>query len=186
MKRMNIVISIIIAAAVLVAAYGVGLVVRHARTQSRQPVPATVGESPATVKAMVERQRPGGKAGRPVDANMAAQTKAEREQMIEKMKNMTKEEKRRFMDEQVGKQFGTPGAKRPLRELSPEERDKIVAHGKIMSAEEEKAFEAQKGVSPTAEAQPPAGSDANGATPPQNPGSNPKPGGSEPNKAGPG
>lgn len=194
MKYMNIVVSVIIVAAVLVAAYAVGLLVRHARMHDRQPGPPAVAtEDPATVKAMMEQQRPGGRRASTADANMPAQIKAKREEMAEKMKNMTEEEKRRFTEEQVRSHLGAAGGRGRFRELSPEERQKIMRQWQALSGEEKKAFEAQMGMSQEATGEPPqAPSDAKGTTTPQNPEQNseqnpgPSPGqsGSEPGKAG--
>jgi len=195
MKYMNIAVSVIIAAAVLIAAYAVGLLVRHARTHDRQPGPpaVTTNEDPATVKAMMEQQRPGGRRASTADANMPAQVKAKREEMAKKMKNMTEEEKRRFTEEQVRSHLGPAGGRGRFRELSPEERQKIMQRWQTLSGEDKKAFEAQMGMSPEAAGEPPqAPSDAKDTTTQQNPeqtseqGAGPGPGqsDSEPNKAG--
>lgn len=103
MKHMNIVVSVIIAAAILVAAYAVGLLVRHARTPDGQLESAAVTpiESPATLKARVAQQLPGGGSAGAADANLAARSQQEREQMLERMKGMTKEEKQRFTMEEA-------------------------------------------------------------------------------------
>jgi len=193
MKYMNIVVSVIIAAAVLVVAYGVGRIVRHARMQDKQPGPSaiTAADDPATMKAMMDKQRPGGQAGSTADPNLTAKLKAEREKMLEKMKNMTEEEKRRFMEEQVRSHVGATGGRGRFRELSPDERNKITRQWQTMSDEEKKAFQAQTGMSPEADKPPQTPSEASGTTTQQkpdpsseeNPGPSPEQGGSEPGKA---
>ena len=193
MKYMNIVVSVVIAAAVLVAAYGVGLLVRHARMHDRQSGPSalTAMNDPATVKAVTDKQRPGGQAGRAADPNLAAKTKAEREKMLEKMKNMTEEEKRRFIEEQVRGQVGHAGDRGKLRELSADERAKIMSKWQTMSEEEKKAFQTrmERSVEPGNPPQTPP--ETSGATPQETPNQSsepkpepsPEPSGSEPGKA---
>ncbi len=112
MKHMNVVITVIIAAAVLVAAYGVGLLVRHARTPDRQSGPAgTLTENPAILKMRLAQQSPGGRLAGSADSNQAARIQQERALMLEKTKNMTKEEKRRFMEEQARDRFSAASGK---------------------------------------------------------------------------
>lgn len=110
MKHANIVVSIVIAAAVLVAAYAVGLLVRHARTPDRPRAVET--EDLTAFKAQVAEQSPGGVNAAGADANLAAQLQQEREQMLQKMKNMTDEEKRRFTKEQVLNRFSAAAGKK--------------------------------------------------------------------------
>jgi hypothetical protein len=193
MKYMNIVVSIVVAAAVLVAAYGVGLLVRHARMHDKQSGPSAIAaaDDPAAVKAMMDKQRPGGQAGHATDPNLTAKLKAEREKMLEKMKNMTEEEKHRFIEEQVRSHVGGTSGRGRFRELSPEERDKIMRKWQTMSEEEKKAFEAQTGMSPEAGNSPQTPSEVSGTTTQQkpdqssgqSPGPSSEPGGSEPGKA---
>ena len=175
MKHMNIVVWIVIAAAVLVVAYGVGLLVRHARTdrQSGSPADATA------LKAMMDKQRPGGQAGRTTDPNLTAKAKAEREKMLEAMKNMTEEQKRRYMEEKVRNEVGAARGRGRFRELPPDERDKITRRWQTMSDEEKKAFQAQTGMSPDAAGSPQNPPEASDTTtqqkPDQNAGQNPEP-----------
>ncbi len=170
MKHMNIVVSVIIAAAVLVAAYGVGLLVRHARMDGQ----LTATESPGARKAGMGRHSP-------ADSNLAAQTRQKREQMLEKVKTMSPEEKRRLMDEQVRSRFDA-GGKGQSHKMSPEEREKIAEKWQSLSEQGKKgAADARIAESkPASSEQTQAPANAEGAVTPESP----DPGGSEPNKAG--
>jgi len=179
MKHMNIVVSIIIAAAVLVAAYAVGLLVRHARTPDSHAVLVT--EDSAAFKARVAQQLPGGSSARGADGNLPAEIRQQREQMLEKMKTMTEEEKRKFTQEQVRNRFSAAGRKGRSRTLSPDELAKMMQKRQAMSEEERRAFDARMEESQPAPGEPPqAPSIVESPTTPRSP----EPGGSEPNKAG--
>jgi len=167
MKHMNIVISVIIAAAVLVAAYGIGLLVRHARTPDRPLTPAGA-ESPAALKTRLAQQSPGGRLAGAADSNEAARIQRERAQALEKTKNMTKEQKRRFMEEQAVDRFSAASSKGRSRKLSPEEREKAAFGTRIALPE-------------PVQGQPPqAPAEAGSTAAPQST----EPNNSEPNKAG--
>jgi len=179
MKHMNIVVSIVIAAAVLVVAYGVGRLVRHARTDRLSgPSAVTATDDPATVKGMMDKQRPGGQAGRTADPNLAAQAKAEKEKMLEAMKNMTEEEKHRYIEEQVRSQVGGTGNRKQLRELSPEERAKIMSKWQAVSGDK-KTIQTPAGSPPKAGEPAQTPSDGSDTTtqekPDQSAGQNPQP-----------
>ncbi len=183
MKHMNIVVSVIIAAAILVAAYAVGLLVRHARTPDGQLESAAVTpiESPATLKARVAQQLPGGGSAGAADANLAARSQQEREQMLERMKGMTKEEKQRFTMEEARKHFGAGGTRSEPRKMSPEEREKMLQKWQRMSEEEKRASDARPAESEPAQGEPPqAPANAEGTATQQSS----EPNGAEPNKAG--
>ncbi len=126
MKHMNIVVSVIIAAAILVAAYAVGLLVRYARTsgQSGSAVAVPI-ENPAALQSKVAQQSPGGRPAGGADANLAAKARQESERMREQMKGMTKEQKQRFTTEQARKRFGA-GARSGPRKISPEEYERLL------------------------------------------------------------
>jgi hypothetical protein len=171
MKHMNIVVSAIIIAAVLVAAYAVGLLVRHIRTQNNQSgsLAASVAEDAATLQARTEQQAPGGRRPRRAEGPTPEQIRQEREQLLEKMKTMTEEEKRKYTEEQVRKRFSAAGDKGQSPKMSPQERERMMQKRQILPEGEKPQ---------TAGTQPPAsGGDPNAAqqTPTQT---------SEPNKAG--
>jgi hypothetical protein len=167
MRHMNIVVSVIIIAAVLVAAYAVGLLVRHIRTQNNPSgsLAASVAEDAATLQARTEQQAPGARRPRRAEGPTPEQIRQEREQLLEKMKTMTEEEKRKYTEEQVRKRFSAAGDKGQ----SPKERERMMQKRQILPEGEKPQ---------TAGTQPPAsGGDPNAAqqTPTQT---------SEPNKAG--
>lgn len=158
MKHMNVVVSVIIIAAVLVTAYAVGLLVRHARMHDRQSGLVTNED----FKAKVAQQLPGERYPRGTDANMAAQIRQQREQKLEEMKHMTKEEKHRLTEEEVRKRFSA-AAKGQTGELSPAEREKMRQQVRPEDANQAPATRTGE---------------------PQNPGQTPGQGDAEPNKAG--
>ncbi len=98
MKHLNIAVFAIVAVAVLVMAYGVGLLVRQARTPDvvapSQPVaePNTACQ-PDPVAA--SRQRIGQGRAEPTEAEKAALEQKRAEQLA-RMRNMTEEEKQEF------------------------------------------------------------------------------------------
>lgn len=178
MKHMNVVVSAVIVVAVLVAAYAVGLLVRHAR----------MGNSPSGLtatqdfKAKVDRQMPGERHARAADGNTPEQIRLQRVATLEKMKHMTEEEKRRFTEEQVRKRFGA--GKPRTHEMSPKERAEMVRQ-QILPDDANQAPAAQKGESQTTSGQQPQTTPNPGnTTTQQKPGQTPEKGGSEPNKAG--
>jgi hypothetical protein len=95
MKASNTVVTVIVIAAVLVFAYGVGLLIRQARTGgSHAPVSTEVNDA----------QRMGPRTPETKDTPEArARIKEERAKAIEKMKSLTEEEKEKFRS-QVAKQ----------------------------------------------------------------------------------
>ncbi len=103
MKLSNTVVSVIVIAAVLVSAYALGLLIRHARTGgSRVQTPAEVNQ-PAGPMA-VASHGPG--AERINDTpEERAKIQKQRAQAIEKMNAMTPEQKQKFR-EQIRKQVG--------------------------------------------------------------------------------
>jgi len=173
MKHMNIVVSAIIIAAVLVAAYAVGLLVRHARMHGLSGPTAA-----ETFKAQVVRQMPGGRYPRGADGNTPAQVRQQREQTLEKMKHMTEEEKHQFTEEQVRKRFGA--GKPRVHEPSPKEVARTTQQRQIQLQDANQAPAASKGEPQTTAGQPPQ--TAPNPAPPatqQKPEQTPQPGGSE-------
>jgi len=100
MKLSNSVVSIIIVAAVLVFAYGLGLLIRQARTGST-PVRRAVEVNDAATR----RTRP--TAARTKDTpEERARLKEEKAKAIEKMSSLTEEQKEKFRS-QVARQAGS-------------------------------------------------------------------------------
>jgi hypothetical protein len=178
MKHMNIVVSVIIIAAVLVAAYAVGLLVRHARMHDNQSGLAATED----FKAKMGQQMPGERYPRGADGNTPAQVRQQREQMLEAMKHMTDEEKHRFTEEQVRKRFGA--GKPRVHEMSPKQRAETVRQ-QVVPEDANQAPKAQKGEPQTTAGQQPQTTPNPGNTAtPQKPEQTPGQGGSEPKKAG--
>jgi hypothetical protein len=115
MKVSNTVVSVVVVAAVLIFAYGVGLLIRQARTGSPQ-------SKPAQVKDTASPQRPGPGAARTNDTpEERLRLKEEKAKAIEKASAQTDEEKQKLRD-QVIKQVGGRRGGRGRRGLPPQER----------------------------------------------------------------
>lgn len=116
MKVSNTVVSVVIIAAVLIFAYGVGMLIRQTRTGgSRAPLPIQTKDAASPT-------RPGPTAARTKDTpEERLRLKEEKAKAIEKMSLRTDEEKEKLRD-QVIKQVGgrRGGRKRPG--LAPQER----------------------------------------------------------------
>lgn len=188
MKHMNILVTLVVAAAVLVAAYGVGLLVRHTRSQHK---PVIKADDPAVREAMLAKQRPGGEAGRGSDPNAAAQLAAEREKMQETMKNMTDDERRRVIEEQVRNEVSTATGRRQSRSLSAAEREKTSRKWQNMTEDQKKAFRDRTVKAPAVQESPAPSSPGAATTgqtpepgPAQTPASTPEQGVPEAGKAG--
>jgi len=93
MKHANTVVFVIVAAAVLLTAYGVGLLIRQARMSHVEPDRQTVAapNDTAPSEAMAEDYGPGrGRRQRSVDED-PVKVKQQRAEMLEKMSNLTEE-----------------------------------------------------------------------------------------------
>jgi hypothetical protein len=168
MKHMKIVVSVIIIAAVLVAAYAIGLLVRHARMNDKQSGQNTGAEE---LQTQMGQQSPGGRYPHAADEKTLKQVKQQREQMLEKVKNMTEEEKRQFIDKQVRDRFSVSGGRGKSRKMSPEDREKLMQKAQAMTEEEKKALGTQ---SPEPQASP--GAESTGTQQNSEKGSEPGPG----------
>lgn len=118
MKHLNIVVFVIAAAAVLVAAYAVGLLVRQVRLSHTEPSSQQLAEPNATARrdAVAESRRinrPNTQTG----MEERAKLKEERAKELAKMQNMTAEEEQQFRDG-IRRQFSA-GADRQRQALSP-------------------------------------------------------------------
>jgi FtsZ-interacting cell division protein ZipA len=116
MKVSNTVVSVIVVAAVLVFAYGVGLLIRQARTGgSHGPVSADVNNTTSS------RRTGPGTAGAKDTPEERARVKEAKAQAIEKMNSLTEEEKEKFRSQVTKKVGGRRGGK-GRQNLSPQER----------------------------------------------------------------
>ncbi|MCX5645553.1 MAG: hypothetical protein NTZ17_12900 [Phycisphaerae bacterium] len=116
MKVSNTVVSVVVIAAVLIFAYGVGMLIRQARTGgSRAP-------SSAQVKDAVSPLRPGPTAARTNDTpEERMRLKEEKAKAIEKMSVQTDEEKQKLRDRVIKQVGGRRGSKK-RQALSSQER----------------------------------------------------------------
>ncbi len=135
MKQMSTVTTVIIAAAVLVAAYAIGLLVREIRMGH-----APTGEDVAVLEHGVDPHRPGTGEPRSVKAPNPSETREERAKALKKMSNLTEEEKQRFRD-QVRESVSPSGEERN-RSPMMKQREEMMQKLQTMSPEERKAFEA--------------------------------------------
>jgi hypothetical protein len=130
MKRSgSTIIFFIVCAVVLAAALGVGLVIRGVRTSGQaEPTVKAVAEPNRTGPGPARGERPGfGREGRDQMMSEAERTRlrAERASMLERMENMTEEERAQAR-EQMAQRFG--GGRRGggrSSELSDEERARM-------------------------------------------------------------
>lgn len=122
MKQTNMIITIITIATVLVAAYAIGLLIRQARMSAKTDDIAT------TAQIQARQQLPARGGSRQVQTDDLAQKEA----MLEKMKNMTEEEKRKFAEEQVlkrvdaGRREGSLRRPQPVREIQKEAPNSVT------------------------------------------------------------
>ena len=144
MKHANTVVFVIVAAAVLLTAYGVGLLIRQARMSHVEPDRQTVAapNDTAPSEAMAEDYGPGrGRRQRSVDED-PAKVKQQRAEMLEKMSNLTEEEQEQFR-QQVRRRFSSSGSGNPAVDLEREKRQQMFQKWQTMSEEEKQALRAQ-------------------------------------------
>ena len=165
MKVSNTIVSAIVVAAVLVFAYGVGLLIRQARTGGSH------GPAPAEVNNTASSRRPGPGAAREKDTpEERARLKEAKAKAIEKMNSLTEEEKEKLRNQVIRQVGGRRGGK-GRQNLSSQER------------------QAQTIKTPSQPESGPAKEDVNApASPGENTSTKPstEKSGSEPGKAGPG
>jgi len=136
MKRMSTVTTVIIAAAVLVAAYAIGVLVREIR-MSRAPA----GSDAAVADQGTTPPGPGTGRARFVKSTDPVEIRQEKEKALKQMSNLTEEQKERFKA-QV-RDSVTPSGNERNRNPALRERDKMMQKWQSMSPEEKKAFEAE-------------------------------------------
>jgi hypothetical protein len=142
-KYFNVIVSLIVAAAILVAAYSIGLLVRHGRGAADSSAPPAVA-GPNEADAAPETAampRPGqGREGAP-EGRTAEEIKQARAEALERMGNLTEEEKQEFRD-RIRQRVGGRDRER-LRKLTLEKQREIIQKLQDMSPEEREAFEAR-------------------------------------------
>ncbi|MEN6335284.1 MAG: hypothetical protein ABFE01_13625 [Phycisphaerales bacterium] len=124
MKSSNTIVTVVVIAAVLIAAYGVGLLIHQARTGNTQaPAPTSVND----VRTAQEAARPGPGGGQKKDTlEMRQKLSEERAKKIEEMKNASPEEKAKFR-EQIREQVSGRRSKQPPKVQEPNSSQKAGA-----------------------------------------------------------
>jgi len=123
MKHLNIVVFVVVGAAVLVAAYAIGLLVRQTRMPDVE-LPSQEVAEPNTVPsqdAVAASRRASRRPEEPTEEERAAARHARAEQLA-KMKTLTEEEKQQFRDK-IRQQF-TAGADKQRQALPTPIRQK--------------------------------------------------------------
>ena len=143
MKHANTIVFVIVTAAVLLTAYGVGLLIRQARMQhvgSDQHAAAAPNDT-ASGPAVADDYGPGRGRRQRLAEKDPAQVKQERAEMLEKMSNLTEAEQEQFR-QQVRQQFSSSG-RGSAADLERERRQQMFQKWQSMSQEEKDAFRAQ-------------------------------------------
>ncbi len=144
MKQGNLVVSGVLVAGVLLGAYGLGLLIRHARLGDREPQAQPVAE--ANDVATSETPGPGPKIGRakpeptPEELAAAKQQKAAALSKVENLTEQQRQERRDALRAQLRTRRPQPGG---LPHLSPEELKDIREKWPQMSEEERQAYRAK-------------------------------------------
>lgn len=144
MKFSNKAVSLVVIAAVLLAAGGVGLLIRQARTgNSRagaQPVAGgedTSSPPPLPLQGLDRR----GTADTPEDR---AKLKEQRAQILKKLESLTEEEKEQFRARVSARYSSRPAGRRGFQNLSPEQREEMARRWQDMSEQEREALRKQR------------------------------------------
>lgn len=124
MKVSNTVVTVVVIAAVLIFAYGVGMLIRQARTGGSHAPPATGAKDAAS------SQRPGPTAARTKDTPEERQRlKEERAKDLEKMNAATDEEKAKLRDQVIKQAGGRRGGKKRQALPSPQDANTPASPG---------------------------------------------------------
>lgn len=145
MKRSSTAVTVIVAAAVLLASLGIGLCIREVRLRHESIEPgsaSTPGDEPVVTAPRPER--PGRRMDREISAEDREKLKQQRAEMMERMANMSEEEKEAFRAQMRERFSRRPqrGA-RGFRDLPPDEAARFRERWENMSEEERQAFRAR-------------------------------------------
>ncbi len=152
MQQRNVIVSVVLIAGVLLGAYGLGLLIRQARTGSGTPAPQVTAEpNDATpTEPPVPNPRIGRAKPKPTAEQLAA-AKQERAEDLAEAENLTeaeRQERRDALRAQLRTGTRTPGR---VPHLSPEEFEKVRERWSQMSEEEKAAYRAAiRGLRPVA------------------------------------
>ncbi len=147
MKQGNIVVSLVCVAIVLGAAYGLGLLIRQARTGTSEPAPPVAAEPNeiANLEKLVPGRRSAQSKPAPTPEQLAAAKQEKAEQLAEAgaLTEEQKQQRREALREQLRTSGREPGR---LSHLSPEELEELRQKWPQMSMEERAAvFAAMSG-----------------------------------------
>lgn len=112
MKSSNTVVTVVVIAAVLIAAYGVGLLVHRARTGNSSSGTSATEANEAQMREDTAKLSHGPGSGKKQDSpEMRAKLKEKRAETLEKMESATAEEKEQMRQEIRERFSGTQNAK---------------------------------------------------------------------------
>ncbi len=142
MKQGNLVVSLVLAVAILAGAYGLGLVIRHARTGDWQSQPVAEANAVAAMPKLQSEPRIGRAKPEPTPEPLAAEKEQEAEQLAqaEDLTEQQKQERREALRAELSVGKRQPGR---LPHLSPEELKDIREKWPQMSEEERQAYRAK-------------------------------------------
>ncbi len=143
MKFSNRAVSLIVIVAVLLAASGVGLLIRRARMGNSQAGPQAGAEVDDT--SSQSPMSPHGLDGRwTADTpEERAKLREQRAQILKKMESLTEEEKEQFRARIRARYSGQRAGPRGFQNLSPEQREEMARRWQNMSEQEREALRKQ-------------------------------------------
>jgi len=143
MKHANTIVFVIVTAAVLLTAYGIGLLIRQARMQHAGAGRHTAAapNDMAPTEAVADDYGPGRGRRQRLAEEDPAKVKQERAETLEKMSNLTEPEQEQFR-QQVRQRVSASGGG-SAADLEREKRQQMLQKWQSMSEEEKAAMRAQ-------------------------------------------
>ncbi|MHC4521172.1 MAG: hypothetical protein ACYTAS_21465, partial [Planctomycetota bacterium] len=139
MKQANIVSTVILVAAVLVAAYAVGLLIRQARMETPELEQVAAEPNDPNAPEAVGASRRIGQRRQPPTEEERAKAQEERAEKLAEVSDLTDEEKQQRLAAMRQQFRSGRGGEGQVTRLSPEELAKV----KDMTEEERRAFRAR-------------------------------------------
>jgi hypothetical protein len=132
MRLSNTVVSVLVVTAVLVFAYGMGLLIRQMRTGGSHNRSATeANDAVAARRTAISPPGPGAAQAKDTPEERT-RLKEEKAQAIEKMSSLTEEQKEKFRS-QVRKQVGGRRSSKGLQDVAPQQRAAQKIRGQSQS-----------------------------------------------------
>ena len=145
MKHLDVIASVVLAAAVLLAAYAIGRLVRQSRLEKGEsPSPAIAQPNEAATPDAAEAALPPNRRRPEPTPEERAEIKAERAETLAQVSSLTDEEKLQLRDDmrqRLRSRSGKPGR---VPRLSPEELETLSRQLAEMTEEEKRAFLARR------------------------------------------